>query len=146
MSVGHHSTGCLKKSTVIGGIPGRWPGEWPGEWVVAVQDLTQPLVEHMGIDLRRRDVRMSQHRLYRAQISAMGQKVAGKGVPQHMGADLFRRQTGISSQTLQQLGKAVSGQMAARRAVLGTAESLASDSSFNILTAIVSKNGLFICS
>ena len=44
----------------------------------------KPLGLDVGIDLRRGDVRVTKHRLHRAQVSAVGDQVAGKGVAQHV--------------------------------------------------------------
>ena len=50
----------------------------------------QPLVEHMGVDLRGRDVGMAEHRLHAAQIGVVRQQVAGEGVAQHVRRDALR--------------------------------------------------------
>ena len=47
----------------------------------------QPLVEHVGVDLRRRDVGMAEQLLHDAQVGAVLQEVAGEGVAQHVRAD-----------------------------------------------------------
>jgi len=50
---------------------------------VAHQAL-EPFLDHMGVDLRGRDVGMAEQRLNDAQIGAVVQKMAGEGVAQHM--------------------------------------------------------------
>src|SRR5580658_10599519 len=48
----------------------------------------QPLDIDMGIDLRRRDVGMSQHLLYAAQIRPMGQQMRRERMAQHVRREL----------------------------------------------------------
>src|SRR5574341_1291140 len=52
-----------------------------------VENLSQPLPDHMGIDLGRRNVRVSQHKLYAAQVRSPLQQMRGKTVAQHMGSE-----------------------------------------------------------
>jgi len=61
----------------------------------------QPFLDHMGVDLRGRDVGMAEQRLHDAQIGAVMQKMAGEGMAQHVRADQSRRQTGGRRQFLQ---------------------------------------------
>ncbi len=49
-----------------------------------LDETTQPLVLHMGIDLRCRDIGMAQHLLHAAQIGAVIEQMAGKSVAQDM--------------------------------------------------------------
>ena len=56
--------------------------------MVLVDQLLQPLVEHMRIDLRRRDVGMAEQRLHDAEIGAAGEEMRRESVPQHMRRDL----------------------------------------------------------
>src|SRR5687767_14729533 len=51
--------------------------------------LPQILSVHVGIDLCRRDVSMSQHLLDRAQIGAAFQQVRGEGMPQRVWINTF---------------------------------------------------------
>ena len=44
----------------------------------------QPLLQHMRIYLRGRDIGVTEKRLYHAQVCAVMQKVAGKGMTQNM--------------------------------------------------------------
>ena len=50
----------------------------------------QPFFQNMGIDLRCGNIGMTQKLLYRAQIRAILQKMAGEGMAHHMGRDLGR--------------------------------------------------------
>ena len=49
-------------------------------WMMRFIHLFQPLFDYMGIDLRRRDVRMAEHQLDRPQIRATLQQMRGKTV------------------------------------------------------------------
>lgn len=80
------------------------------ERVVGLDQLAQLFLQHMGIDLRGRDVDMAKHLLHRAQVGAMGQQMRGKGVAQHVRRDAAQRQTGVQRQFLQQLPDALAGQ------------------------------------
>jgi hypothetical protein len=55
---------------------------------VAHQTL-EPFFEHVGVDLRRRNVGVTEQRLHHAQIRAVVQQVAGEGVTQNVRADFF---------------------------------------------------------
>ena len=79
---------------------------------VAHQAL-QPLLDHMGVDLRGRDVGMAEQRLHDAQIGAVVQQMAGKGMAQHMRADQPRREAGGCRQFLQVAREMLPRQMAA---------------------------------
>ena len=48
----------------------------------------QAFFQHMRINLRRRDIGVAEKCLHHPQVSAVMQKVAGKGVAQDMGAEL----------------------------------------------------------
>ena len=48
---------------------------------------SQPLLDDMGVDLRGRDVGVAEELLHRAQIGAVLQKMAGKGVAEHVRRD-----------------------------------------------------------
>jgi len=52
----------------------------------------QPLLQHMGIDLRGRDIGVAQKRLHHAQIGAIVQEVTGESMAQHVRAQLRRAQ------------------------------------------------------
>src|SRR5260370_31864030 len=45
----------------------------------------------MGVDLRRRNARMPEHFLHRAQVSGRLEQVRGEGVTQHMRVDVLRQ-------------------------------------------------------
>ena len=48
----------------------------------------QPLLIDMGINLRSRNIGVSQHFLYNPQIGAVSEQVGGKTVSQQMGIDV----------------------------------------------------------
>ena len=66
----------------------------------------------MGIDLRGGDVGVAQHLLDAAQIGAMVEQMAGKGMAQHMRRQPGGVEAGFQRQLLQQLAAALAGQMA----------------------------------
>ena len=45
----------------------------------------QPFFQHVGIDLCCGNICMPEHLLKRPQISAISEKMAGKGMPENMG-------------------------------------------------------------
>jgi len=51
--------------------------------VLGVQAL-QSFAGDMGIDLRRRDVRMAEQQLHDTQVGAVVEQVRGEGMPEHM--------------------------------------------------------------
>ena len=65
----------------------------------------------MGVNLRRRDVGMSQHRLQCAQISAPSQQMRGKGMAQHMRADFGGVKPRFARKTANSLGLKISNTM-----------------------------------
>ena len=73
----------------------------------------QALVKHMGVNLCRGDIGMAEHLLYRTQIGAMVQEVAGEGVAQHVRRHLARIEASLDCQILQQLTHAMACQVAA---------------------------------
>src|SRR5215813_10614093 len=60
---------------------------------VAHQAL-EPLRQHMGIDLRRRDIGMAEQRLHDPQVGAVVKKMAGESVTEHVRAHLVVAQAG----------------------------------------------------
>jgi hypothetical protein len=52
-------------------------------------DLTQPGLTEVGVNLRGRNVGMSQKLLHRAEVCPVFQKMGGKRMPQRMRADFF---------------------------------------------------------
>ena len=52
--------------------------------MMLLDQASQPLLDDMGIDLRRRDVGVAEELLNRAQIGAALQKMTGKSVAQHV--------------------------------------------------------------
>ena len=81
----------------------------------------QPLLQHMGIDLRGRDIGVAEKRLHHAQIGAIVQEVAGEGMAQHVRAQLRRAQAAAPRQRLEFAGEMLAGEMAAVRRTMGTA-------------------------
>src|SRR5277367_6150406 len=59
----------------------------------------QPLVRDMRVNLRRRDIRVAQHRLDTAQIGAAFDEVGGEGVAQ----DVWRKFVGVDAGVNRQL-------------------------------------------
>src|SRR3954462_1707841 len=53
--------------------PGTLPGAGPRVGVEV--DVLQPLGREVGVDLRRRDIRVAEHLLQRAQVAAAGEQV-----------------------------------------------------------------------
>ena len=62
--------------------------------VMLRDQLTEPLIQHMRVDLRGRNVGMSEQFLHRAQIGAVSEKMACKGVSQHVRRDEARGNSG----------------------------------------------------
>ena len=71
----------------------------------------EPLIEHMRIDLCRRNVRMAEQHLHHAQIGAIVKEVAGKSVAKSVGCDLERVQARAEGQSFQLAGKMLAGDM-----------------------------------
>ena len=46
--------------------------------------LLQPLARNVGVDLRRRDVRVAEQQLHHAQVGAVVEQVRGEGVAQRV--------------------------------------------------------------
>jgi len=68
-------------------LPSPHPSPCKGEGVLPPRmmhrmQLLQPLPRHMRIDLRRRNIRMTQQHLHHAQVGTVVQQVRGEGVPQ----------------------------------------------------------------
>src|SRR3954451_22892527 len=74
--------------------------------------VLQPLGREVRVDLRRRDVRVAEHLLQRAQVAAAGEEVRGERVAQRGGAHpaLEAHFTGVA---LDDLVEALAGQAAA---------------------------------
>src|SRR5271166_5265240 len=71
----------------------------------------EALVEHMRVDLCRRDVGMPKERLHDAQVGAVVQEVAGKSMTKHVRCHVFRAQAGRGGERLQFTGKMLTGDM-----------------------------------
>ena len=72
------------------------------------------VVEHMGIDLRRRNIGVAEQILDDAQVRAVLQQMAGEGVAQHVRADARRGDASGGRDKLEIAGERLSGKMAAR--------------------------------
>src|SRR6185295_10110615 len=90
-----------------------WRSLFLRQRVQVAHQAFQPLLDHMGIDLGGRDVGMAEQRLYDAQVRAVMQQVAGKGMAQHVRRDQPRRQPRRRRQFLQVAGKVLPRQMSA---------------------------------
>ena len=55
------------------------------ERVVGFDGRPEPVALNMGVDLRRRDVGMTQHLLHRPEVCAARQKVASESMPEDVG-------------------------------------------------------------
>src|SRR6187455_1664500 len=55
--------------------------------VACIVDRTHPMLEHVGIDLRGREVGMTEHHLDGAEIGAAFEQVRGERMPQRMRAE-----------------------------------------------------------
>ena len=101
------------------------PAAGPGDRDVAVRRLRlrqrvqiahqalEPLLQHMGVDLRGRDVGVAEQRLHDAQVGAVVQQVAGEGVAQHMRAHLLGAQAGGAGERLEVAGEMLAGEVPA---------------------------------
>ena len=83
--------------------------------MMLLDEPPQPLLDDVGVDLRRRDVGMAEKLLHRAQISPPLQEMAGKGVTQHMRRDTGRLYPRGKRQRLELLTETLAGQMLAAR-------------------------------
>ena len=83
--------------------------------MVLLDEPPQPLLDDVGVDLRRRDISMAEKLLHRAQISPPLQEMAGKGVTQHMRRDTGRLYPRGKRQRLELLTETLAGQMLAAR-------------------------------
>ena len=88
-----------------------------GKRVMGLDHLPQPLGLHMGVDLCRRNVRMAQHLLDRAQIRPAVQQVAGEAMAQHVRRKLCGIDPGLAAPAPSASGRsaAASGGLLARR-------------------------------
>src|SRR3990172_8204024 len=72
--------------------------------VVLVVDPFEPLPAHVGVDLSRSDVRVSQHELEASQIRSALEKMGGEGVAHHVGGErsLDSREASVFLQKLEE--------------------------------------------
>src|SRR3546814_2869656 len=73
-----------------------------GERMALLHQRLQTLAQHVGVDLRGRDVGVAQHLLQRAQVGAVVQQMAGEGVAQHVRRHLGGVDAGLARQILQE--------------------------------------------
>ena len=78
---------------------------------VAHQRL-QALFQHVGVNLRGRDVGVPEEGLHHAQVGAVMQQMAGEGVTQHMRAQARRCDVARGSERLQFAGEMLAGEVA----------------------------------
>src|SRR4051812_28547773 len=78
----------------------------------AAHQTFQAVFQNVRIDLRGRDVGVSQQRLHHAQVGAVVQQVAGKSVPQYVRADLFRGDGAANGQRFELAREVLAGQVA----------------------------------
>ena len=71
--------------------------------------LSQPFAFDMGVNLCRRNVGMSKHRLHRSKIGTSSQEMRGERMPQHVGGNGFRQSCAPRPQA-QQFPKCLSGE------------------------------------
>ena len=79
--------------------------------MMIVDQPHQPLLQHMGVDLRGRDVGVAEQLLHGAQIGAPLQQMAGKRVAQDMRRDPGRLDAGGGGEPFQLLAEALAGEM-----------------------------------
>ena len=79
---------------------------------VAHQAL-EALLQHVGVDLRGRDVGVPEQRLHHPQVGAVVQQMARKGVAQHVRAHLIGAQPGGGGERLEVAGEMLAGEVAA---------------------------------
>ncbi len=84
-----------------------------GEGVQVAHQAFQPILKDMRVDLRGRNVGMAEQGLHHAEVGAVLQEMAGKGVAQHVGADLGGLEPRGRGELLQFAGEMLAGQMAA---------------------------------
>jgi len=77
-----------------------------------MDQFLQLFVEHMGIDLRGRNVGMAEQFLHGAQVCTVLQKVAGKGVAQHVRRHGGGRNAGAGRKRLEVAGENLARQIA----------------------------------
>ena len=83
------------------------------QWVQIAHQALEPLLQHMRVDLRGRDVGVAKQRLHHAEVGAVLQEVAGERMAQHVRADLRSLQAGGAGELLQFAREMLAGQMPA---------------------------------
>ena len=89
------------------------PGPSRASGWCSVDQRPQPLLQHVGVDLRGGDVGVAEELLDDAEIGAVLQQVAGEGMAHHVRRDLRRGNPGPRRQVLEIAGKSLPGQVAA---------------------------------
>ena len=77
----------------------------------ALDDRSHAVVQDVGIELRRRNVRVTEKHLKRAQVGAAGQHMGCESVAQDVGADASRIDPGLDRKLLQKLAQTLSRQV-----------------------------------
>ena len=83
--------------------------------MMLLDQTPEPLLDDMGVDLRRRDVGMAEQLLHGAQIGAALEQMAGEGVTEHMRRDARRLDPRFQSERLELLAEALPRQMLSTR-------------------------------
>ena len=83
-----------------------------GQRMMVGNKRPHPLFQHMGVDLRCRNVGMTQKHLHSPEIGAIGKQMRGEGVAQHMRRYRRRIEAGRRHNGLQLAGKGLAGQVA----------------------------------
>src|SRR5579885_1336039 len=83
----------------------------PRQGMVGLDEAAQTVLQHMRIDLGRRDIGVTQHLLNAAEVGAVPEEVAGEGMAQHMGRDPCGIDAGGERQLLEELAAAPARQM-----------------------------------
>src|SRR6516162_2054337 len=101
--------GC--PGTVNARARGVWRALFLAERMQVAHQALEALVEHVGVDLRGRDVGMAEQRLHNAEIGAVLQEMARKGMAQHMRAQALGAQAGGDGEIFQFACRVLSGQV-----------------------------------
>jgi len=71
--------------------------------------MAHSLIQHMCVNLRRRNVSMTQHLLERSQIGAVSQQMASKRVPNYVRADATWVNIAVVRMGLKHLAESLTG-------------------------------------
>ena len=78
--------------------------------MMRLHQLAQSLGQHVGVDLRRRDVGVAQKHLQTAQVGAVRQQMRGERMAQHVRRDPGRVDPRLQSHLFQQKKERLAGQ------------------------------------